>query len=248
MKSPRLSPARPAVAAVAVCIAVLAGVAYAADRAGGEGEGRAEAGGNGATLRDTVIPASEPGEQPIVITRGARRYGSRWPTCTPAEVAVRVRDFTQALASGDAEAMQEYWAPNPEWGRDFNWFTIFPRGRPFYRPWTVDIETLEQGFALLREWGGIRVRIRRLEVLNPGSVGESGGPVDATYRPPQHAGVRKKVMGGKMGIACTGPEIPIFSAGVRKRFGIATCPKPSREVPRSVRRRAMIVCSYGDHP
>jgi len=250
MKLSRLSRGWRAAAALVLSIAVLVGVAYAADRPGDDGQARAGAGGNGATLRDTIIPASEPGGQPIVITRGARKYGSRWPTCAPAAVAVRVRDFTQALARGDVEALREYWAPSPEYGRDFKWFTIFPRGRPFYRPWSVAIDTYEQGFALAREWGGIRVRIRSLEVLNPGpaDVGESGGPVDATYWPPAHTGVRKKVIGGKMGISCMGPEIPVFSAVVRKRSGLATCPKPNSEVPRSVRRRAMIVCSYGRRP
>lgn len=91
------------------------------------------------------------------------------------------------------------------------------------------------------------MRIRGLEVGNPGSVGESGGALGATYRPPQHTGVSRNVIGGAIGIACTGPEIPVFATAVRKR-GLGTCPKPSSEVPRSVRRRAMIVCSYGDNP
>lgn len=240
----------PSAVAVVLSIAALAGVAYATDRHGDEGEAGSDAGARAPLLRDTIIPASEPGEQPIIVTRGARKYGSRWPTCTPAEVAVRVRDFAQALATGDEEAMGEYWAPSPEYGRDFKWFNIYPRARPFYRPWTVDIDNPEEGLALLRKRGGIRVRIRRLEVLDPGpaDIGESGGPVEATYRPPPQTGARKKVIGGKMGIACAGPEIPVFSTGVRKRFGIASCPKPGRSVPRNVSRKAMIVCSYGDHP
>jgi hypothetical protein len=243
-----LSLGRGYLAVVGTCLtfATLVAIAYATDRDRGA-HGVGDAGGNATMLRDTIIPASEPGEQPIVVTRGARRYGSIWPTCTPAEVAVRVRDFTQALASGDAEAMREYWAPSPEWGRDFKWFTIHPDGPPFDRPWTVEIESRAQGIALVRERGGIRVRVRRLD-LYIASVDGAGGALEGIYRPSQGTGARKKVIGAKFQFSCTGPELQVFSASVNKRYGITSCPKQDRRLPRNVRRKAMIACSHDDYP
>jgi hypothetical protein len=75
-------------------------------------------------------------------------------------------------------------------------------------------------------------------------VEEEGGPFHGAYR-----AARRKAIGGKLAFSCSGPELVVFSSAVRKRPNkIATCPKPDRSVPRRVRRKAMIVCSYGARP
>jgi len=62
------------------------------------------------------------------------------------------------------------------------------------------------------------------------------------------AGLRKKGIGGKLEFRCDVPAIAVFNGAGRRRPGFATCPKPDRSVPRKVRRKAMIVCSYGEDP
>jgi hypothetical protein len=124
----------------------------------------------GARCATPSSPPRSPASSTIVITRnkGASKTASVWPSCTPAAIAMQVRDYTHALATVDTDALAEFWGPG------FVAFTIFPAG--------VDIQSYEQGVELLRERGGIRVRVKRLEVFkatNP-TVDSTGGPFDAT--------------------------------------------------------------------
>lgn len=189
----------------AVTIVIIGLMTVAACGAGNDG-------GNVAAAKD-----AKRHHQPIAVTR---KEGTFRPTCGPRRVGRRVRGFSRALATVDADALRRYW------GRNFMWFRILRRRGAWF-----ETESYEDGLASLRRKGGLRLLFREVELND----GRGNIEFDATFWTRRSD---RKDLGGKAKLSCRRPTIVALTS-FHSRRNIADCPKPRRSVPPN----AIIVCS-----
>lgn len=154
--------------------------------------------------------------QQIVVTREGGEFR---PTCSPRQVARRLRGLSEALQVVDRAALERYW------GSNFAWFRILSRRGAWF-----EAESSADGIRELEDRGGIVLRFREIE------VGRSGG-VRARAALRVRAGQSRR-LGGKIELSCNTRTVIATSLFFSRR-DLVDCPRPRRPV----RPGALIACS-----